>query len=170
MIKGPPKKIMLLGRMAVGKTSLANRLEFGSFDQEYKSTIGVELRSFDISIDGNLAPIILWDTDGSFGEHIFNSVYLRGAAAAVIVADITRPDTIDDMINLSKMFEEALPGRPSCCLLNKSDLGTAGDEQLKLIKRETDMLHLSSAKTGEGVNEALVDLYSTILNREQAYE
>ena len=83
------KKIMLLGAMAVGKTAIATRLKFDRLDHEYKSTIGVELHTLELDVDGAHRPLIVWDTDGDFGQTIFESVYVKGAAGALIVSDVS---------------------------------------------------------------------------------
>ena len=88
-------KIMLLGEMGVGKTSIARRLAFGTFSGEYKSTIGVEILTYEIKDGPGGVPFqfLIWDTDGSFGDAIFETVYLANAQAALFVADVSRPST-----------------------------------------------------------------------------
>ena len=160
------KKIMLLGAMAVGKTAIATRLKLDRFDQDYKSTIGVELHTLELDVDGNSRPVIVWDTDGDFGQTIFESVYIKGAAGALIVADVTRGDTVEHMMELRRNFEDHLPGRPSLCVLNKCDLELPQPERMKVLRKEADDLVLCSAKTGDGVTAAMVQLYKTIVARE----
>ncbi|MFX8028161.1 hypothetical protein ABTK68_19465, partial [Acinetobacter baumannii] len=70
------------------------------------------------------------DTDGDFGTQIFDTVYVTGASAAIIVSDVTRPQTVTRMVEWVRGFEERFPGRPYRALLNKIDLpeaaGSAG--------------------------------------------
>jgi small GTP-binding protein len=117
-------KVMLLGEIGVGKSSLARRLVFGRFHNEYKPTIGVEVYRYDVAaVDGaDATSLILWDTDGNFGDAIFRHVYLKEAAAALIVADQSRPETVDSMVRLARGFHEVLPGRCVHFILNKADL------------------------------------------------
>jgi Ras-related protein Rab-5C len=117
-------KIMLLGDIGVGKTSLANRLVFDRFDTDYKTTIGVNILTHDIHPSGcdEALRIVLWDTDGDFAQSIFETNYVLGAAGAIVVADAARPATIAHMKRLADMFEDRMPGRPVCCVLNKIDL------------------------------------------------
>jgi Ras-related protein Rab-5C len=124
-------KIMLLGDIGVGKTSLANRFVFDQFDTDYKTTIGVNILTHDVKLpadcDDETLRFVLWDTDGDFGQALFQTSYVLGAAGAVIVADASRPGTIDHMDRLADAFEERFPGRPICCVLNKIDLVGARD-------------------------------------------
>jgi small GTP-binding protein len=125
-------KVMLLGDMGVGKTSILYRLIYNRFEGQYKSTLGVEILSHDVAPadGGDPMRLVLWDTDGDFGTQIFDTVYVTGASAAIIVSDVTRPQTVTRMVELVRGFEERFPGRPYRALLNKIDLpeaaGSAG--------------------------------------------
>ena len=159
-------KVMLLGDMGVGKTSILYRLVHDRFDGQYKTTLGVEILSYDVpaSATGADEPmrLVLWDTDGDFGTRIFDTVYVAGASAAIIVSDATRPQTITRMNELASSFASRFPGRPYKSLVNKIDLAEA--------TAQTDGLALSnvarvSAKTGAGITEAFADLAATIHRR-----
>ena len=93
-------KLMLLGDIGVGKTSLARRLVFDRFDGDYKTTIGVDVLTCDIVLSeacrNETLRLVLWDTDGDFGQAIFSTMYVAGASAAVVVADATRPARNED--------------------------------------------------------------------------
>lgn len=74
------RKVMLLGEMAVGKTSIANRLAFDRFGESYKSTIGTDIYVYDVEAPPGDKPFrfLIWDTDGSFEDAMFRSHYMRG--------------------------------------------------------------------------------------------
>lgn len=156
-------KVMLLGDIGVGKTSLARRLKFDRFETDYKSTIGVDIVTCDVVLPDGPLRLILWDTDGDFGMNIFSSVYLRGAAGAVIVADASRPATLVKMANLAEGFGAHSPGRPINCVINKIDLAPADGSWLS--KSGAAPALLASAMTGEGVNELFAGLGAAILRR-----
>ena len=108
------RKIMLLGEIGVGKSSIARRLVFDRFEGDYKPTIGVDVYSYDVE-PGSGAPeegtrFVIWDTDGNFGETILSHVYIKEAAAALIVGDVTRRSTLQRMVELGNKFMEAMPG------------------------------------------------------------
>lgn len=152
-------KVMLLGDMGVGKTSVMYRLVFDRFEGDYRTTLGVEILTHDVSLhidNGEGVRLIFWDTDGDFGTQIFDTVYALGAMAAIIVSDATRPQTITRMVELAAAFEARFPGRPFKALINKADLldpdqevsGLAGLQHVCLV----------SAKTGSGIDLAIADL------------
>ena len=161
-------KVMLLGDIGVGKSSLARRLVFGRFESEYKTTIGVDVLTHDIAL-GQGSPddrlrLILWDTDGDFGLTIFETVYVRGASGAIIVADASRPATIVKMASLARSFAERLPGRPVCSVVNKIDLAPGG-RPLGADNADLGDVLYSSALTGEGVGELFATLGDAIVRR-----
>lgn len=163
------KKIMLLGDIGVGKTSIARRLAFRVFDEDYKATIGTDLYHYDVVPSPAAEPFqfIVWDTDGSYGEEMFRHVYVREAHAAMIVADATRPQTIAAMTRLGELFADALPGRFCGFVLNKSDLVAPGQppELPPKLKGLAGRLIYTSARTGENVAEAFERAARAIVRR-----
>jgi small GTP-binding protein len=161
-------KVMLLGDIGVGKSSLARRLVFDRFESEYKTTIGVDVLTHDIELGPEFPAdrlrLILWDTDGDFGLHIFETVYVRGASGAIIVADASRPATIVKMANLARSFGERLPGRPVCSVINKIDLAPGG-RPAGIDGVDGSEIFYSSALTGEGVGELFARLGGAIARR-----
>ena len=158
---GAAVKIMLLGPIGVGKTSLLRRLVFDTFSFDYKTTIGVDLMSYDVELhDGRPLRLVIWDTDGDFGESILTSSYAAGASGAMVVGDATRPQTLARMALLLDGFERTMPQRPTCAVLNKVDLVAPGAVELKSLGRRNVIQ--ASAQTGRGVREAFVSLAESI--------
>lgn len=161
---------MLLGEIGVGKTSLVNRFVHGRFRTDYMPTINVEIYTCNLP-ETNERPaitLLIWDTDGNFGQSIFSSVYLKNAAAALIVGDATRPVTLQAMAGLAAGWRQARAGRPFSLLLNKSDL-LQGDETPVLPEelrgQSSAPLVLTSAKTGDNVKTAFHDTADAIVRR-----
>lgn len=160
-------KVMLLGDIGVGKSSLARRFVFDRFESDYKTTIGVDVLTHDVPLgaggDNVTLRFVLWDTDGDFGVRIFETVYLAGASAAIVVADATRPATIVKMSGLVAKFEERFPGRPVSAIVNKIDL--APDFRLTDEAALNPGIVYTSAKTGQGVDEMFLSLGRAIWRR-----
>ena len=161
-------KVMLLGEIGVGKSSLARRLVFDRFSRDYKPTIGVEVYRYDVPSEalGEAMSLILWDTDGNFGDAIFRHVYLKEAAAALIVADQSRPETVDSMVRLAKGFAEARPGRMIHFVLNKADLvGPAANPCDGRLRASDIPMTETSALSGASVTEAFIQTAKAIRRR-----
>lgn len=161
-------KVMLLGDIGVGKSSLARRFVFDKFDADYKTTIGVDVLTHDVDLGppcgGARIRLVLWDTDGDFGSRIFETAYLAGASGAIVVADASRPATLVKMANLTRRFGETFPGRPIAAIVNKIDLAPRLRESVDDRFASAELL-FSSAKTGEGVAELFLTLGRAIWRR-----
>ncbi len=163
------RKVMLLGEIGVGKTSLARRLVFGTFEADYKATMGVDhyTHSIPMGPEGGEVMLVLWDVDGDFGDSIMGHIYLRGASGAVIVADATRPSTFEGMLHLARLFQQTMPGRPIACAASKMDL----TENMPNYALPPDLraagipLTLTSARDGAGVEQLFTGLAARILER-----
>jgi GTPase SAR1 family protein len=161
-------KVMLLGDIGVGKTSLAKRLKFGKFDSDYKTTIGVDISTHELILAGQddvVAKLLIWDTDGDIGQHIFKSVYISGASGALVISDASRPPTIEKMFDLAAAFLERLPGRSVRAVINKTDIVTPDLSGMDLRGLQPDQLLFSSAKTGAGVEAAFSAIAADIYRR-----
>ena len=166
-MRGTAHKVMLLGEIGVGKSSLAQRLMFDRFSKDYKPTIGVEVYKYEIPLDEPGVPmsLILWDTDGNFGDAIFSHVYIKQAAAALIVGDATRPDTLDTMVKLAHGFAEAFPGRSIHYILNKCDLLTELTQVILPTGLSQYPLLRTSALSGQHVATAFHETAKAIRRR-----
>jgi len=163
------RKVMLLGEIGVGKSSLARRLVFDKFEFDYKPTIGVNIYRYEAPASAGrpAMTLIIWDTDGNFGDAIFRHIYMKEAAGALIVGDMARPQTLDTMIKLATGFRDAFPGRQSTFIVNKADL-VPDAEQAPLpsgLTQAGSPLIRTSAKTGSNVAKAFNETADVIARR-----
>eukprot|EP00897_Mesotaenium_endlicherianum_P008626 jgi/Mesen1/7792/ME000408S06914 len=127
-------KMVLIGDSGVGKTNLASRYAHNEFYTDSKATIGVEFRSKTLEIDGKEVKAQLWDTSGQERYRAVTSVYYRGAVGALLVYDISRRATFD---NVSQWLRE---------------IRCQGDTNLvvMLVGNKTDLAHLRAVSTEAG--------------------
>ncbi|XP_057437157.1 ras-related protein RABA5c-like [Lotus japonicus] len=96
-------KIVLIGDSAVGKSNLLSRFARNEFDSNSKATIGVEFQTQMVEIDGKEVKAQIWDTAGQERFRAVTSAYYRGAVGALVVYDITRRGTFE---NIKRWIEE----------------------------------------------------------------
>ena len=161
------KKICMLGDFAVGKTSLVTRFVEGIFDDKYLSTIGVKITRKELTLDHNIIlRLMLWDLAGSERYIGVQASYIQGASGAFLVCDLSRPNTIQMFKAYQSRLHEVNPHVCIVVIGNKADL-VAGDTQLEQIKSLlAEYNHpycITSAKTGQGVDEAFNLLAQNIL-------
>lgn len=162
------KKVCLLGDFAVGKTSLVRRFVYDLFDDKYISTIGVKVSRKTVAVhrEDELLDLtlMLWDLAGSEEFDRVRASYLRGASGAVLVCDLTRPDTLNGVHRYLQELQEISPGAHVIVAANKLDLvqqppvGSRPALDLEQVRAAAAGLgapfYLTSAKTGDEV-EAL---------------
>ena len=155
------KKICMLGGFSVGKTSLVKRYVHSVFSEAYLTTVGVKIDKKTVDLADRTVNLILWDLAGEDDINSFRITNLRGAAGYVLVADGTRPSTLDVALSLRERVEAEYGKLPFVLLLNKSDLKeqwAIRDANLAELREKGWWVQPSSARTGEGVEDAFKDL------------
>jgi len=90
-------KVVLLGESGVGKSSLVLRYVEGQFSPVTKSTIGASFFTKRLLYDGVKAKLQIWDTAGQERFRSLAPMFYRGAAAAVVIYDITNGASFERM-------------------------------------------------------------------------
>ncbi|MBN2547959.1 MAG: GTP-binding protein [Anaerolineales bacterium] len=158
MITAIQKKICLLGDFAVGKTSLIRRYVENRFDERYLSTIGVTISRKMMEPKGRQFNLMIWDIAGGEEFAAHQSSYLRGAAGALLVCDLTRQTTLINLPHILEHFRWSNPQAVFVLVGNKVDLSSQfefGEDHLKALSETLGGPYvLTSAKTGENVEQA----------------
>ncbi|MBA3044687.1 MAG: GTP-binding protein [Candidatus Thermoplasmatota archaeon] len=188
------KKVVLLGDSAVGKTSLMNRFIQNAFSDSYISTVGAKVSKKVVNIKlGHVdyaISFMLWDIIGSEGYKSTQSRHIAGLNGAIVVADLSRPETISKLEEywiplLYETTAEIMP--PILFVGNKLDLVdkehsdkalgdfAALDARVRtesVIKRYNilEPYVVTSAKTGVGVEEGFRSLAVMMVMDHENYD
>jgi len=155
------RKICMLGAFSVGKTSLVRRFVESVFSDTYLTTVGVKIDKKTVNVSGRTVNLILWDIAGEDGTGSLRISYLRGAAGYVLVADGTRPATLEVALSLRERANAECGPVPFVMLLNKHDLvedWALSDADIGALRDNGWWVQPSSARTGERVDEAFEHL------------
>lgn len=166
------KKICLLGDFAVGKTSLVRRFVYNLFNDQYISTIGVRVsrKTVAVPVGQDVAELTLmvWDLAGSEEFNQVSQSYLRGSAGAVLVYDLTRPNTLEQLYTYVLNLHKVNPQAPIVVAGNKVDLVELAqlDRQRaeKFASEINAPLYFTSAKVGNEVDELFRHLGRLLLS------
>ena len=165
-------KITILGESAVGKTSLINQFVEGSFQEDYKPTLGANIVRKDISIEKVNAKVrlIMWDLAGQEKYNVIRSMYFQGCVGSLFVYDITRHNTFDNIeTKWLRDFKSYVKKEGEYVLIgNKIDLENQRIVLTEEGQKLADKIHASdfietSAKSGENVEKAFKNLVIQIL-------
>ncbi|OQX28331.1 MAG: GTP-binding protein [Desulfobacteraceae bacterium IS3] len=160
------KKICMLGAFSVGKTSLVQRFVQSIFSDRYLTTVGVKIDKKMLTAEGQDVELLLWDI---YGEDEFQKVktsYLRGSSGYFLVVDGTRKSTLETAFILRDRTEEAVGRIPFILLLNKADIQNEWEiteDAIRKLSEQGITVMKTSAKTGQGVEEAFMSLTQTMI-------
>ena len=158
------KKIVILGHFGVGKTSLIRRFVKDSFSDTYKVTIGVHIAKKVVEVNAEESiSLIIWDLEGTDEGRMRRESYLLGTHGVVFVFDVSRPSTFQNLNDDLKIVAQKTPSTPLIVVGNKIDLVINEDLQTLLKGNNIEANYLTSAKTGDAVNEMFTHL-ATLLN------
>ena len=115
-------KVVMVGDLAVGKTSIAGRLLGNDFESSYRATVGATFLSLERTIQNVQCIINLWDTAGQENFRSLLSMYARETQGALIVCDVTREDTFNHIKDWIDFIKDATPSAQLVLLANKIDL------------------------------------------------
>jgi len=163
-------KMVLLGEASVGKTSLVYRFIENKFRENYKSTLGVNLLKKDMEIDtyGSVSAQI-WDLGGQESFKSLRKLYLEGANGALLVYDMTNQKSFEKLDEWVQSFRDARDDAPMILIGNKSDLKKQikinENESMEYANQNNMEMIITSAKTGQNVEQAFIQLTKEILDQ-----
>jgi len=126
-------KVVLIGDSGVGKSNLLSRFTRNEFNLESKSTIGVEFATKSIQADTKTIKAQIWDTAGQERYRAITSAYYRGAVGALLVYDISKRISYD---NVSRWLKE---------LRDHADQNIV----IMLVGNKKDLRHMRQVQTDE---------------------
>ena len=167
------RKICLIGNGGVGKTSLIRKFVLDQFSDDYIATFGTKITKARIKFPKDEENIIdlylmIWDV---FGQKSFKKSQMKSyvdAKGAIIVCDITRSETVNDVISWYSDILSVTKEIPIVILGNKYDLKDEAEfeeEDLKVIAEQLNKPYMfTSAKTGENVEEAFREIGKQLID------
>ena len=164
-------KILILGDSFVGKTNMLKRFLHNDFDSTNKETVGVEFDSKNITLGENgkeeIVKAQIWDTAGQERYRSLTKAYYKGAKGALLVYDITRRVTFENIDNW--LIDLRTNGDKDILIIligNKSDLEdkrevSKDEAETKAEQYNTAFLE-TSAKSGDNITKGFMELIEQI--------
>ena len=150
-------KVVFLGDAEVGKTSIIARYATSLFKENYIPSIGANITSRDLNIEGKDITLMIWDVAAQEGFSRVRKDYYQGSRAAFLVYDVTRPWTFENLVFWADDLKDTVHRKvPMILVGNKVDLQAL--VQVTSGRRMADDLGAdfieTSAKTGQNIGEA----------------
>ncbi|THU44457.1 hypothetical protein C4D60_Mb02t07570 [Musa balbisiana] len=152
-------KVVLIGDSGVGKSNILSRFTRNEFCLESKSTIGVEFATRTLQVEGRIIKAQIWDTAGQERYRAITSAYYRGALGAVLVYDVTKPTSFENISRWLKELRDHADSNISIMLVgNKTDLkhlrAVASEDAQSYAEKEGLSFIETSALEATNVEEA----------------
>jgi len=175
-------KVLVVGNVATGKTSVINRFARNKFSKDYQTTIGVDFALKRVRMGATELNVQLWDIAGQERFAGLSRIFYTHAVAAIIVYDVTSRDSFDSVLKWkqdidAKVFLPSGARIPVLLLGNKADLlqgetpasrCVAPEELNKFVEQHGFFAHAEcSAATGANVKEACINLVAKIHQNNQ---
>ena len=169
----PQLKLVLLGESTAGKSSLVLRFVRGQFFDNQEPTIGAAFLTQTVALNDTMVKFEIWDTAGQERYHSLAPMYYRGAAAAIVVYDITSPDSFARAKSwVRELQRQGTPNTVIALAGNKSDLASEQkvepDEVRQYAEENNIMFMETSAKTGSNVQELFEQIARKLTTPQQA--
>ncbi|KAH7855416.1 hypothetical protein Vadar_024604 [Vaccinium darrowii] len=164
-------KIVLIGDSGVGKSNILSRFTRNEFCLESKSTIGVEFATRTLQVEGKTVKAQIWDTAGQERYRAITSAYYRGAVGALLVYDITKRQTFENVLRWLRELRDHADSNIVIMLAgNKADLNhlrAVSDQDARLLAEKEGLSFLeTSALEAMNIEKAfqtiLLDIYQII--------
>ncbi|VDK84672.1 unnamed protein product, partial [Litomosoides sigmodontis] len=156
-------KILIIGDVGTGKSSIVQRYAHNLFTQHYKATVGVDFATRNLLWDDEtIVRLQLWDISGQDRFSNMTRVYYKDAHGAIIVFDCTRQNTYDGALRWKSDLDNKITlanekPLPSILVANKADLDNKiTDEKLEEYREKGAFLNAlkTSAKANYGIENA----------------
>ena len=116
-------KILILGDSKVGKSCFLTRYADKTYQEDYLSTIGMDYKIKNYELEnGAIIKLYIWDTAGQDRFRSITSNYYKGADGIILIYDITKQETFNNVRNWITSIKEEAPAKVVLILVgNKVD-------------------------------------------------
>ncbi|XP_041001424.1 ras-related protein RABF1 [Juglans microcarpa x Juglans regia] len=157
-------KLVLLGDSGVGKSCIVLRFVRGQFDPTSKVTVGASFLSQTIALqDSTTVKFEIWDTAGQERYAALAPLYYRGAAVAVVVYDITSPESFAKaQYWVKELQKHGSPDIVMALVGNKADLQEKREvpvqDGIDYAEKSGMYFIETSAKTADNINQLFEEI------------
>ena len=149
------------------KSNLLSRFTRNEFNLESKSTIGVEFATKSIQVDAKTVKAQIWDTAGQERYRAITSAYYRGAVGALLVYDISKAVTFENVERWLKELRDHAESNIVIMLVgNKSDLrhrrAVSTEDAMAFAQKNSLAFIETSALDSTGVDDAFKQILTEI--------
>lgn len=168
-------KIIVIGDLGTGKTSIIRRSVHNTYDTNYRSTIGVDFAAKTVCDGDRIIRLQFWDIAGQERFGNMTRVYYKDADAAIIVFDLSRDSTLLGAAKWKRDLDSKLldiEDLPVILVGNKCDLFLSSpeinDTSIKNFCKENGMniWFKTSAKNDIGIDDLMDHITKIFMDKD----
>ena len=166
-------KVVLVGESGVGKTSIITQFIDQTFQEDQQSTTGGTFSTKSVKCGNNKTlKFEIWDTAGQERYRSLTKMFYKDANAAVLVYDITRKDSFEQ---LKSYWAEQIKECPENIIVviaaNKNDLiqkEEVDEEEARKFASDLGAIFVGTTATQvESINELFIEIAKKYTGSEQ---
>ena len=171
---GTDLKIIIVGNLSTGKTSIINRYMSNNFDPNCRTTIAPEFSYKVVKINGINFRLQFWDLPGQERNPVVTSVFCKDTNAVIFCCEVNNEKSRKDILNWEESLKnnielEQLPRiliENKCDLLGNEENYNKDIEELKKFSEDNNFsgCFRTSALNGYNVEKAIKFLIDEIVN------
>jgi len=166
-------KLCIFGDSGVGKTTFVRRYTTGMFEESSKSTIGVDLATKYLEVEGKSVGLQIWDFAGENRFHVLFPSFAQDSKGGIYLFDITNKNSLDAIEGWLSFFKEKGEDGLSIPLLMvgaKFDLQenrqVEAEEVTELAQKHGMLGYFEcSSKTGENVETIFSEITKLMMTK-----
>ena len=166
-------QLLIIGDSTVGKTSILAKYTGKAFNDTYLATVGLDFFTKDAEFNNIIIRIKIWDTAGQERYKSLTQGFFRNAQGVIIAFDVTNVETFENLKywiqSIKTYVGEEIGLIPIIIIGNKidkvSEREVKKEDASAFCGKNRFKYFETSAKTGEGINEAINNLVLQVLNK-----
>lgn len=155
-------KLLIVGESGVGKTCILLRFAEDLFEENFLTTIGVDFKVKQITVDDKQIKLQIWDSAGQERFKNITMSYYRNCSGIIIVYDVTNHNSFEKVGEWIEEVRRYVPTVPLMIIGNKCDMEDkrqVSTEEGRELAAKYNLIFLeTSAKNNTNIENTFTDL------------
>lgn len=161
-------RILTLGNISVGKTSIILRYLNDTFKEDHKMTIGIDMQTINVEYYNHIAQLIFWDSAGQERFQSMTKNYYKNSDVLLLIFDVMDNKSFSQLETwLNGIIENKVQHALVYLIANKIDYGSrrliSTHQGEMLAERYNIPYYEVSALSGYNIDKLFEDIVSEIV-------
>ena len=161
-------RILTLGEISVGKTSIILRYVNDTFKKDYKLTIGIDMQTINVEYKNHIAQLLFWDSAGQERFQSMTKNYYKNSDVLLLIYDVMDNKSFSQLETwLKGIIENKAKHALVYLIANKIDYGSRrliSTQQGEMLSEKYSIPYYEvSALSGKNIDKLFEDIVSEII-------